>query len=486
MKNRTMVGAGVVAALACGLAFACGDTDEPAPEDAGTTPDAAVDSAAADGSTVDGSSFDGGVLDGNLADGGDAETCPGPAGTLDPSFGDGGMVWLKYSGSGANAVVVQPDGKIVVGGYKGPQKFALVRLLPDGSLDPSFGTAGLVETTLGVLNPGYVALALQGDGKIVAVGTTTYTGGKQDDFAVVRYLGNGALDPAFGDGGAVVTDFSSTNDNPASVRLLADGRILVGGQSEPTGANPNTDFALVRLNANGSLDTTFGTGGKVKVDVHGTQDRGGYVAPLSGGKAIIGGRSGTTAGNTAFEMSAVGLNADGTLDPTFADGGKLVTTFGGTGSQRVFSIAVDANGRILLAGVYSASGPDDFGVLRLAPSGAFDTTFGDGGLVATDFGGQSDESTALLPQSDGKVLVAGFSVPGGGGSSIAAARYLASGQLDPTFGTGGRTTTSPPANAALTATAAAISGCTLIFVGTWGYNNNTAPDTAMGIARYRR
>jgi uncharacterized delta-60 repeat protein len=469
------------------LAFACGTDDGVSPP--------ACSGVDCDGGSVDATLADGGAdanitdasSDGEPADAADASAaCPGPAGTLDPTFGDGGIVWLKYPGSGANAVVVQLDGKIVVGGYTGPRKFAVVRILPDGSLDPSFGAAGLVETTLGVLNPGYVALALQGDGKIVAVGTTTYAGGKQDDFAVVRYLSNGTIDPAFGDGGAVVTDFSSTNDNPASVRLLPDGRILVGGQSEPTGANPNTDFALVRLNTDGSLDTTFGTGGKVRVDVHGTQDHGGYVALLPGGRAIIGGQSGTTAGNTAFEMSAAGLNADGTLDPTFADAGKMVTSFGGSGSQRVLSAAVDATGRILLGGVYSGSGPDDFGALRLAPSGAFDTTFGDGGLVATDFNGQSDEITALLPQSDGKLLVAGFSVPVGGGSSIASARYLASGQLDPTFGTGGRTTTAPPANADLTATAAAINGCTFITVGTWGYNNNTVPDTAIGIARYRR
>ncbi|MBL8613586.1 MAG: hypothetical protein JNL38_39975, partial [Myxococcales bacterium] len=196
-----------------GLAFACGTDDGSLPKCDGA---ACADSGAETGSPTDGGGDTTAADTGAELDAGDAgdagSTCPGPAGTLDPSFGDGGVVVLSYGSetASADAVAVQLDGKIVVGGVKtnAGQGFAVVRLMPNGSLDPAFGTAGLVETKVGNTSHALRALTLQPDGKILIAGYTRFVG-QNFDFAVLRYSADGALDPTFGTGGVVLTDFGA-------------------------------------------------------------------------------------------------------------------------------------------------------------------------------------------------------------------------------------------------------------------------------------
>ena len=491
----------VVSAAVVGPMVACGSDSASGAGDAGASDATLADAPVDRGSQEDGSP-ESGPGDAALADGSDSGSdadafagdggivCTGEAGTLDPSFGDGGMVWLKYSGAQAFSVAVQVDGKILVGGAT-QAGFALVRLLPDGSGDPSFGTNGLITTLVGESIPaGYTALAIQpADGKIVAVGATgLLTGTRSLDFGVVRYFPGGGLDPTFGDGGAVATDFGSTDDYPQSVGLLADGRILVGGQNEINAVASTGNYVLARYQVDGTLDTTFGTGGKVTIDVHGTEDTPGVVALVPGGKIVIAGTSArtTSLSSTAFDISAVQLNADGTLDTSFADAGKLVTNFG-PDRQQAYAINVDRSGRVILGGRYIGAAPQGFVVVRLTASGALDPTFGDGGVVTTAFrAGADDVASSVLVQDDGKLLATGISTVGSSTTNIALTRYLPNGMLDLGFGTEGRSLTPPPPNADLAAAGAAMSGCTFITVATWGYDNGTVPKNAMGIARYRR
>jgi len=185
-------------------------------------------------------------------------------GGLDSSFGPGGMVTTFFGGDGLNgdeahSVVVQKDGKLVVGGsttnLDETKDFALARYNGNGTLDTTFGTGGKVKTTFADID--YVAaLALQSDGKIVAAGMTIVNFSPM--FAVARYNSNGTLDPTFGTGGKVTTSFGGPTQAFAAA-VQADGKIVVAGYAHLTNG---WRFALARYNSNGTLDSTFGSGGK--------------------------------------------------------------------------------------------------------------------------------------------------------------------------------------------------------------------------------
>jgi uncharacterized delta-60 repeat protein len=173
--------------------------------------------------------------------------------------------------SGAEEIKIQSDGKIVVAGYSETASitsFALARYNPDGSLDTSFGIGGKTTTSIEGNNEYANSLVIQSDGKIIAAGySLNQTGTRNDnDFALVRYNTNGSLDTSFGTGGKVTTAIGSGYDNINTIAIQGDGKIVAAGYSD----NINgiyTDFALVRYNTNGSLDTSFGTGGKVTNEI---------------------------------------------------------------------------------------------------------------------------------------------------------------------------------------------------------------------------
>lgn len=470
------------------FAFACGS--DPTPE--------CAEQACADAGADTSSSSDAG-LDSTLApdakdatsdaqdasDASDAESeCPGPAGTLDPTFGDGGIVWLKYPGAQAHAVASQPDGKIVIAGGTAPRKHAIVRLLPDGSLDPGFGSSGLVETTVLPTNTQALrAVVVQPDGKIVAAGAAIGPGPTSYDFVVLRYNSDGTPDATFGSAGAVVTDFGNTDDYPRSIALQADGRILVAGQSQTNAMLSTQNFTVARYETNGTLDATFGMEGRLVLDVHGTPDLGGLVSLASGNRVTVSGASGISNGGSPYEMATVRLDSDGSLDTNFATGGKRTIGFDGTGEAIAYAALVDTSGRLVLGGAVG----NDFGVLRLTLTGANDTTFGNGGRLVTDFAGRIDVAASLILQKDGKIIAMGNSQIGAGTTHLVASRYLENGSLDPSFGTAGRSDTPSPTDTALVVSAATASGCSYLVTGTWSYDLGTLNSkTAMGIARYRR
>lgn len=483
-----MVFAGVLALGLGVFAFACGSDNGEQPkcegtacEDGGGSEGSASESGS-ETSTTD-SGTDGGLDAGDASDTG--TTCTGPAGTLDPTFGDGGIVWLKYPGSGARAVAVQPDGKILIGGSTGGSggNFAVVRLLSNGSPDPAFGTAGLVETKVGNLNPEVHALVVQPDGRIVAAGFSRPTGARFR-FVVLRYDASGVLDPAFGTAGVVQTLLGTREAYARSMALQGDGKIVVAGFSEDAFSPEGTaDFEVVRYLSDGSADATFGTGGRVTIDMHGTRDELNALAIGPGGKVLVAGYSSETGDDPIrTDVAVVQLDSSGALDATFGVGGVFLSTFGTR--QRANSLAFDPTGRVVLGG-QNGTAPD-FGVFRLTSAGSLDPSFGDGGANSYDFASRTDGVGFAAVETSGRILAVGTSIGGANTGSIAAARYLSNGAPDPTFGVGGIALTPPPPNANIRGAATALSGCTYVTVGGWSYDNDTIPKTAMGIARFRR
>ncbi len=484
-----VVMAGLGLALA-GLAFACGSDD-------GGGPGSCVGAPCDDGGGSETSTPDGpGEQDGNApTDGGadgDADSSivvacgdAGEPGTLDPTFGDGGVVWLKYPASGAHAVAVQGDGKIVVGGFTGGSsgKFAIARLLPTGTVDTAFGAGGLVERQVGGLKSESRALAVLSDGRILVTGIAREVG-SPTTFATIRLLSSGSIDTAFGTNGVVITSIPGRDAYASSIAVQSDGKVLVGGHSEDA-FNPEgtADFEVVRYSADGMLDTSFGTGGRATVDVAGTRDEPGVIAiGTTGAILVAGGSSATLDDPIHVNLAVARLTTGGVLDATFGTGGRFATNFGGR--QRAYSVAIDSSGRPVLGGMNGTAA--DFGVYRLTGAGALDTSFGDGGATSHDFAATFDAVIALIVQEDGKLLAVGSSSAGFETGSIAAARYMPNGSLDSTFGTAGKSVTGPPVNTDLRAAAAARGKCSYVVVGEWSYDTNTITKSAFGIAQYRR
>ncbi len=360
---------------------------------------------------------------------------------LDPSFGVGGRVQASVGAEDrAFASVLQPDGKIVVGGRARTNRnfpdFVLARFLPNGSLDASFGTGGIVITNLNratAPQDEIDALVLQPDGKIVAVGSARTTGGALVSTGIVRYETNGALDPTFGAGGIVLLDAAVDR----AVILQMDGKIVCGGGG---GSAASSNFQIARLNPDGSLDGTFGTGGFVMIDFNGSGDGIWGLALQPDNKIVAVGQSRTAPSDgTSDNFAAARLLPDGNLDPMFGSGGKVTTDFGAL-SDIAFSVVLQLDGKIVLSGrALPQTNAFDFGLLRYNADGSLDSTFGTGGKVTTNFFNGVDAAYSVKLQSDGKIVAAGVS--GGTSTAFGLARYNVNGSLDSTFGSGGKTET---------------------------------------------
>ena len=230
-----------------------------------------------------------------------------------------------------------------------------------GSLDTSFGTDGIVITDLGTAYAYARSVAIQADGKIVVAGDKlAYS------FALARYNANGSLDTSFGAGGIVTTTLEPTSDDVArSVAIQSDGKIIAAGTSQ---VGTRDKFALVRYNTNGSLDTSFGAGGKVTTPIGIYHDYAHSVAIQTDGKIVVSGTSytKTVAFNMFYDFALVRYNANGSLDTTFGTGG-IVTTGSGGAFHEVSGVAIQADGKIVA--VASLNGPDyyDFAILRYLP-----------------------------------------------------------------------------------------------------------------------
>jgi uncharacterized delta-60 repeat protein len=365
-------------------------------------------------------------------------------GDLDPGFGTGGKVTTDFAGGPdeAFALAVQPDGKLVAaGGTAGPGlgNFALARYNADGSLDASFGTGGIVTTSFGEAGNVAFALAVQADGKLVAAGVVDTTSGTESDFALARYNPDGTLDPSFGAGGLVTTDFAATNDQAEALAVQADGKLVAAGFTD---VFAGSDFALARYNPNGTLDPSFGTGGRVTTDIGGSIDQAHALVVQGNGRLVVAGIADNSSLGSGFDFALARYRPNGRLDPSFGTGGKVTTDIAGDDTAR--GLAMQANGRLVAAGFARSAFTADFALVGYRSDGKLDRSFGTGGRVTTDFTGSVgfDQANALVAQADGRLVAAGFAIdPGTLLSDFALARYTSNGSLDPSFGTGGRVIT---------------------------------------------
>lgn len=355
-------------------------------------------------------------------------TICGTPGSLDTTFNGTGKVTTPI-GSGNDlglSTVIQPDGKTVVAGYarNTNDDFAVVRYNTDGALDTTFNGTGKVTTPVGTSSDQAYSIALQTDGKIVVAG---YAVLGSADFAVVRYNSDGTLDTTFNATGKVTTAFAGFDDIAYSVAIQSDGKIVAAGYSYD-GTKEN--FAVARYNSDGTLDTTFNGTGKVTTPIGSGSDLAQGVA-IQGGKIVA---AGYTSVASSHDFAVVRYNSDGTLDTTFNGTGK-VTTPVGAGSDLAHAVAIQTDGRIVAAGTASGGG---FAIVRYNDDGTLDTAFNGTGKFTTGAPGDSAYSVAI--QTDGKILAAGTTF-NGANNDFSTVRLNTNGTLDTTFNATGRVVT---------------------------------------------
>jgi len=385
------------------------------------------------------------------------------AGSLDPTFGTGGKVLTDLGDNSAGAQIqavvsdaaLQSNGDIVVSG-----NFGLVRYLPSGKLDTSFGTKGLAATTGSA-----AGLAIEPNGDYLAVGAGTTSGGVST-FAVTRFTSSGTLDPTFGHDGVVTTTFPGASDGATADAVLVepDGDILVGGHASVPGTSRNepviTEGALALYSSSGALEESFGSGGIVQstssignianlgIDASGdifvlpahaefspsgqldssvtaetiaTSSQGGDNAFLPNGQSVS--ATSVTVAKHNTDVQATLFNANGTVEEAFDNPPFTYTGAELAGFQSPGAVAVQPNGQIVIAGS-SFKDTSVFGLARLDTSGSLDSTFGSTGVLTTSFQGD-DGATAVLIKPNGDIVAVGFSENNTTGvTDIALARYI--------------------------------------------------------------
>jgi uncharacterized delta-60 repeat protein len=411
------------------------------------------------------------------------DRCLLSGGVLDPTFGTGGLVTTNLGTQNESfdyAVAVYHnqgaanEGKIVAAGpFKVSfrnQDIGVVRYNLDGSLDKSFAGSGQVTTSFGTDKDGAHDVKIQPDGKVVVAG---WTGGAGSDFAVVRYNADGSLDTSFGSRGLAITDINHSGDFAWNMVLQPDGKIVLAGTTIPKNTS-NVDLAVVRYNADGSLDTSFGTGGKVTrhfayplaaidhggmdMAIDSTSNKVVIVAQLTQGPNVVVRLNTNGSPDASFGSNGAGyvsilqstpsvaiqtdghivvtgsnaelarFNSDGTLDASFGSGGTVVTVL----PNNVFDVipramTIQPDGRIVVAGVEdTTSNARQFMVARYNPNGSQDSTFGVGGIAGETVVGVRNDQMDVALEPDGRIVVAGPGVLGGG-TNFALVRFLAAG-----------------------------------------------------------
>lgn len=340
---------------------------------------------------------------------------------LDPTFGVGGRVTTDYPGGSdeAHSVVIQPDGKIIVAGFAGQNKndLALIRLNADSSIDTTFGANGRAYAGFGFVGPVPIRVALQADGKILAVASIFTDSNSLDaaDFLLVRFNSNGSVDTSFGNNGAVSTDFVGKTDLATAVVVQPDGKIVVAGGTGQTFTFGDfeslPDLAIARYNSNGTLDASFNGNGKLTADLGSNNEQAQGVVIQADGKIVVAG----------FNVLAR-YNSVGTLDAQF------------TSLIEARALALQPDGKFVTAGAFSGS----FAIARYNSTGTPDTGFDGDGRAVTDFG-PTDIAQSVAIQTDGKM--AAFGTDNFSNGKFALYRVNADGSPDTSFDGDGKVTT---------------------------------------------
>ncbi len=328
-------------------------------------------------------------------------------GSLDTSFGTNGIIVAAFSTAydTLNAVEVQNDGKIVVGGYDGLD-FILARYTTSGQLDPSFGTNGIVRTNyytsvLGGSQDRINCIAIQDNGKILAGGYSQYYGSYF--YAIVRYNTNGTLDNSFGVNGKVDYTF-----NPSGAKEIFDmivtptGKIYAVGEAITSSSTSFTSQAIVRINSNGSIDSGFGTNGVRTFSFTNVDGRFKDIKLQDDGKLVI-------VGNRSVQFTLVRLSENGALDTTFSDDGRITPSLSILGAAASFarSVLIQSDGKIIISGNTTGTAGDQSVVIRYLPNGDLDTTFSDDGLFSFLVGDEYQGGSFSVFQPNGMLVVGG-------------------------------------------------------------------------------
>jgi uncharacterized delta-60 repeat protein len=338
---------------------------------------------------------------------------------LDLSFGSGGVATTSLSGTvlDSGRMALQPDGKLLAASATSSSSWRVTRFNSDGSLDTTFGTNGVVDTTLaGGTYPEVHSIVVQSDGKILAGGK--YAGGTGTS-VLVRYNANGSLDTSFGSSGIASLTWITGWIEDIAVR--PNGKILLA-----ISFNGTVYFRVAQLNSNGSRDTTFGLSSGYSTFT-GINDLARTVVLLDSGAFVLAGGGGGSA-------HVARCTSDGRLDTTFGTAGSVAINY----NVVINDAAADAQGRLVLAGHGTLGSNVDMVAMRLNANGAWDTSFSDDGIVATDFAGYADDALSLALQADGKIVLAGTAKTSTTASCSALLRYDVNGVLDATFGADGR------------------------------------------------
>ncbi|KAF0192708.1 MAG: hypothetical protein FD165_478 [Gammaproteobacteria bacterium] len=331
-------------------------------------------------------------------------------------------------------VAVQGDGKIVAAGtiqttpLTTGARIIVARYHSNGTQDLSFGSGGFVVTSAGSSGTGGSAIAIQPDSKIVVAGNTGLALNGLN-FALARYNTDGSLDTLFDGDGIVTTDIGGSGDVALDLALQADGKIVAVGRSYDLAHFPNAILAVVRYNSDGSLDTTFDGDGKVTTTIGSSIDTANAVAIQGDGRIVAAG-SRINAGNGAPDMVVLRYLTTGGLDTSFGGTGIVITPFP-TFQSATNDVVIQSSGKIVVGGFATGEpGPasgNDFALARYNSDGTLDATFGTAGLVTTPFGapalGRDDFGNALVMQADGKLVLVGDSKTFSGDTDVALARY---------------------------------------------------------------
>jgi len=448
---------------------------------------------------------------------------PNTAGQLDPSFGNGGKTTVNFGGPAveATAVATEADGKTVEVGYastgNGASEFAIVQLNFNGTPDTTFGPHGngIVYLQPGSSSDesGAKAVAVDGQGRIIVAGSNNIVAAAvasvNSDMYVARYLPNGTLDPTFGKHGVADIHFGFDNASDATgIALENNGKIVVVGLNKGLANNDfgigNVDFAIARLNSNGSLDSSFNGGGTetegfsnvdayanaVTIDYSGTPSTNPhYGAILVSGYTQNNGL--THPQGTVSRMAVIRLKPNGGLDSSFNGSGKFQFTPQGFSGANSTGVVVQSTGDIVFSGTLGTHndslggivGNGQFGLVRLTPSGHLDTTFANGkGFDTVQYGptvngDNTDYGDSLVLGPNDRLILGGSA-----GGNTAVLGFTANGQLDSTFGSGGIVTTSFGGNTA--ADGLAYLGDRIVAVGGGKFDTaryiDTSPNVAVG------
>ncbi len=371
------------------------------------------------------------------------------SGALDTTFDGDGKVLTSY-GSGIsglpNFVTAHPNGKILVAGLTSAlsgNSFTLVQYNSNGSPDTSFDGDGIASSLFDAsdLSNTIISIAEQPDGKLLATTSADQYGtfNNPDDFVVRRYNSNATVDTSFGINGKVVTTVRPGFSVAKNIALQPDAKILVAGYSRPLESG-KYDSHLVRYESSGALDPAFGTDGKLTATFDSTNDESTHLLIQPDSKLIaIGTKRNATENGYLFKDIALSrYNIDGSLDASFGDGGKVVSVFAENNRNTIHQAVLQPDGKIVISNTYfnqhTGDGLLHHELIRYTSYGVVDITFGTDGKVVIDA-----ETTAMLCQPDGKIILVTLSYDSQSNATIILQRYTANGTIDSTFGNNGAT-----------------------------------------------